>query len=353
MLLPALQQNQLLQDVVLAPYTTFEVGGPADYFAMVTNRQDLVELSRWASEQAFPLLILGGGSNLLIADSGFRGLAVRLDLRGVTGDDTGLFRAEAGEPWDDFVAYTVERGFYGIECLSGIPGTVGAAPIQNIGAYGQEVCETIVSVEVFDRSSGEFLTLRREECGFGYRQSRFKQDWSERYLVVSVVFQLSSSPSALRYGELSRALEEMGSYTGVDIRRTVVSIRRSKSMVHDRSDANHRSAGSFFMNPVVSEARAAEIESLAIVAGKKMPRFPAGAGEVKLSAAWLIEQAGFPKGYLKGPAGLSTNHVLALTNRGAAKCRDIWSLAQEIQAGVDQAFGVQLHPEPVRIGVFE
>ncbi len=352
-MLPELKQTQLQQNVPLARYTTFEVGGPADYFAVVENLDDLVSLSDWADRQGLPLLILGGGSNLLISDVGFRGLAIRLELRGIVGDPSGLFKVQAGEPWDDFVATTVDAGFFGVECLSGIPGTVGAAPIQNIGAYGQEVCETIVEVEVFDRKNQEFLRISREQCGFGYRQSRFKQDWSERYIVVAVAFQLSQTRSSLRYGELSRALESLGDYSGVDVRRTVLEIRRSKSMVHDRTDANHRSAGSFFMNPVLSEEKALSIEALPEVQAKKMPRFPADPGQVKLSAAWLIEQAGFPKGYQRGPAGLSTNHVLALTNRGSATAADIWDLAKEIKAGVAKVFGVALHPEPVRIGAFE
>lgn len=325
-----------------------EVGGPASYLLEVQTLNQLSWGLDFAEKEHLPVLILGGGSNLLVHDNGFAGLVLVMQTKGIQSLADGVFEVAAGEVWDDFVRHTVELGFSGVECLSGIPGTVGACPIQNIGAYGQEVAETIDLVEVWDRQERCTSRILAADCGFAYRFSNFKSLWAERFVVTSVRFRLRREASHIRYGELSKKLETSHSSapSPLQVRQAVLEIRASKSMVYDRQDPNHRSSGSFFVNPVVSAPVAEQIGSQ----HPQMPRYAAPEGSVKLSAAWLIEKAGFPKGYQRGPAGLSTNHVLALINRGGAEARDIWSLAREVQDKVQSVFGVSLHPEPVRVG---
>jgi UDP-N-acetylmuramate dehydrogenase len=257
-----------------------------------------------------------------------------------------MVRVGAGERWDDFVAAAVAKGWAGVECLSGIPGLTGATPIQNVGAYGQDVSETIARVELLERAGGRVISLTNRECGFGYRSSVFKSEAKDRYVVVSVVFRLRrNAPAAIRYPELQTFVDEHG--IALDdlrsVREAVIAIRKRKGMVLDPNDPDTRSDGSFFMNPVVSRAEFEGIAARSATAG--VPHYPAG-DEVKLSAAWLIESAGFHKGFVYGNTGLSSKHTLAVINRGGATAREVRELVAMIQARVREAFGVEIHPEP-------
>jgi len=298
------------------------------------------------------VFVLGGGSNLLVADRGFDGVVLRLGDDEVVFHDQGcgdiVVEAAAGASWDDLVEDAVARDFAGIECLSGIPGLVGAAPIQNIGAYGQEVAEVITAVTVVDRGDGSIEKIGAADCGFGYRHSRFKAE-PGRWIVTGVQLHLRRGGSpTIRYPGLQKELDARvpsgRPATLQDVRDAVLDVRASKSMVLSRTDPNRRSAGSFFTNPIVAPGVADAID----VEG--VPRFPTDDGRVKLSAAWLIERAGFPRGYGEGPAGLSTNHCLALVNRGGATAADLISLAGTVRRGVRDTFGVTLVPEPVFLG---
>ena len=330
----------LERDVPLAQFTTLGVGGPAKYFVRASTVDELRAALDWSQ---VPVFILGGGSNLLIADEGFDGLVIAIDLRGITiesEDDYAMVKVAAGEPWDTFVRFAVQNGWAGIECLSGIPGLTGATPIQNVGAYGQEVSETIARVEVLDRREGIVKWLTNWDCRFGYRSSLFKNVERDRYVVLSVTFRLKRNGSAaIRYPEL---LKEVGSKTDVaSVRDAVIAIRRRKGMVLDPNDPDTRSDGSFFMNPIVDAEYA---ESL-----PEMPKFP-GDGGVKLSAAWLIEHAGFEKGFTHGRAGISTKHTLAIVNRGGATAKEVLELVRMIQEKVRERFGIELQPEPNFVG---
>ncbi len=330
--------------------TTLEVGGEARRFVDVADCQQAMTHYRQAQQEGLQVLVLGGGSNMLVSDAGFDGLVLRwqdrrLEILEETAGSV-IVRVGGGWVWDEWVAETVSRHWSGLECLSGIPGLVGAAPIQNIGAYGQEVAGLIVAVRVLDWESGQELRLTGQECQFGYRDSRFKQDWKGRYLVTSVEFRLRPGATPeLRYKELQQHMEGVA-VTPLRVRQTVLKIRRSKSMVWDPADPNHRSAGSFFMNPIVDSRLAEKLAA----DFPEMPGWPAGTGKTKLSAAWLIERSGFPKGWGEGPAGLSSNHVLALINRGLASAADLLRVAASVRRGVRQRFGVSLHPEPEFVG---
>lgn len=334
------------QNVPLAPFTTIGIGGPARFFVRVTDVDALREAIAWSRHRSHPLFILGGGSNLLISDEGFDGLVVRLDLRGMnveSEDDYAMVRVAAGEVWDDFVATAVARRWAGVECLSGIPGSVGATPIQNVGAYGQEVSETIARVEVLDRQDGLVKNLTNGECRFAYRSSLFKNQERDRYIVTAVTFRLKIGGSGtVRYPELRRFVEDRG--IELDdlggVREAVIAIRRRKGMVLDPNDPDTRSDGSFFMNPIVEASKTT----------KEMSSYPAADGLVKLSAAWLIEHAGFQKGFTLGNAGLSSKHTLAVINRGGATARDVVALVELIQSRVHEKFGIELQPEPNFIG---
>jgi len=330
----------LERDVPLAPFTTLGVGGAARYFVRASSVDELRAALDWSDG---PTFILGGGSNLLIADEGFDGLVIRVELRGITvesEDDYAMVKVGAGEPWDAFVRFAVQNGWAGLECLSGIPGLTGATPIQNVGAYGQEVSETIARVEVLDRREGIVKWLTNWDCRFGYRSSLFKNVERDRYVVLSVTFRLKRNGSAtIRYPEL---LKEVGSKTDLtSVRDAVIAIRRRKGMVLDPNDPDTRSDGSFFMNPIVDAQLA---ESL-----PEMPKFPSDGG-VKLSAAWLIEHAGFQKGFTRGRAGISTKHTLAIVNRGGAKAKEVLELVRMIQEKVREQFGIELQPEPNFVG---
>ncbi len=384
------------EGVPLAGLTTFQVGGPARFHALCRSQAELLRCLAWASDQDLPAFILGGGSNLLVADAGFPGLVLRLqagELTELAGDGGGgaaesrgaewlgeaagegegraaasgaaepevTLVAGASVPWDLVAGGAAARGLGGIECLSGIPGSTGAAPIQNIGAYGQEVAEAVAAVWVVDRASGERRRIPGSECGFGYRTSHFKTRWADRLVVVAVELRLRRGiPGAVRYAELE------GRFAGrpagalppspAAVRQEVLALRRAKSMLLDPADPNHRSAGSFFVNPTVGASELAAIREAArrlAPPDRPLPEHPAGEGRVKLPAAWLIEAAGFPRGYARGRAGLSSRHALALINRGGASARELIELAALIRTRVRAAFGVALEPEPVLLGFAE
>jgi UDP-N-acetylmuramate dehydrogenase len=331
----------------LAPLTTLGLGGPAARLVEARTEAEVAEAVRSAYE---PLLVLAGGSNVVIADEGFPGTVVHVLTRGVERDGLRL-TVQAGESWDELVAACVADGLQGFECLPGIPGSVGATPIQNVGAYGQEVAETVESVRVLDRASGRIEDMPAADCGFGYRSSIFK--YRDRRVVLSVTFRLRDEPLSgpLRYAELARALDVPvgGRAPLADVREAVLALRRAKGMVIDPADPDSVSAGSFFTNPIL-EADA--FAALAARTGPELspPAFPEPDGRIKTSAAWLIERAGFRRGYRRGRVGISTKHSLALVNRGGASTAELMDLAREIAAGVQAAFGIALHPEPVLVG---
>jgi UDP-N-acetylmuramate dehydrogenase len=348
--------------VPLAPFTTFEVGGPARFFAEPTTEADAAAVLAWARGEGLAVTVLAGGSNVLVADRGLDGLVLRPRILGVRPERLagGEVRVEvgAGEPLDGLVARVVAEGWAGLECLSGIPGWVGATPIQNVGAYGQEVSTSIAEVRGVDRATGELLRLPADACGFGYRTSVFKGAMRDRWLVTSVVLRLrAGAPAPVRYAELSRALAEAPGAGLAEIRAAVLALRRAKSMVVDPADPNRRSAGSFFTNPVVADAVADEVARLAEGAGgaaaSSMPRWPAGDGRAKLSAAWLIERAGLARGAGEGPVGLSTRHTLAIVNRGGARAAEVVAFAASVRRRVLESFGVALSPEPDLLGFTE
>ncbi|WP_309235493.1 UDP-N-acetylmuramate dehydrogenase [Streptomyces sp. TRM64462] len=348
---------QELHDAPLAPLTTFRLGGPAARLVTATTDDEVVAAVREADSTGTPLLLIGGGSNLVIGDKGFDGTALRIATRGLTLDGTRLELA-AGEVWSDAVARTVEAGLAGIECLAGIPGSAGATPIQNVGAYGQEVSATITEVVAYDRRAEETVTVPNAECLFSYRHSRFKAD-PDRYVVLRVRFALEDADgmsAPIRYAETARALGvEPGDRVPVGAaRETVLALRAGKGMVLDPDDHDTWSAGSFFTNPILTDAEyAAFLDRVRDRLGPDTapPAYPAGDGRTKTSAAWLIDKAGFTKGYGAGPARISTKHTLALTNRGEATTEDLLALAREVVAGVRDAFGVTLVNEPVTVGV--
>jgi UDP-N-acetylmuramate dehydrogenase len=338
-------------DVPLAELTTLRLGGPAKRLVEVGETAELVEVLRACDAEREPVLVLGGGSNVVVADEGFPGTVVQVRTRGIEVEAASAcggvtVRVAAGENWDSFVVHAVEQGWVGVEALSGIPGLTGAAPIQNVGAYGQEIAQTLAQVRVWDRADSVVRTLPVAECGFGYRTSRFKQT-PERYVVLEVVFQLELGDlgAPIRYAELARTLGvEIGQRAPLaDVRTAVWELRRGKGMVLDAADHDTWSVGSFFTNPVVAADVA---ESLPVDA----PRWPAGDGQVKTSAAWLIERAGFGKGHGDGVVRLSTKHTLALTNRGGAATADLVRLAREVREGVLTKYGIELVNEPVLVG---
>jgi UDP-N-acetylmuramate dehydrogenase len=335
--------------VQLAPLTTFRIGGPARHFVEAASETDLVDALDFAATRNLPVFILGGGSNLLVSDRGFAGLVLKVATMGVSVESSNgraIARAGAGEDWGRLVEFAVGRNLAGIECLSGIPGSVGGTPVQNVGAYGQEISETLVSVRVFDRQSQSFRELTREACGFTYRTSVFNTTEAGRYIVIAVTYSLTpGGPAALRYPELSRRFENGRTATLAETAAAVREIRASKGMLLQDGDPDCRSAGSFFKNPILSPKAFEALEGA--------PRDPALNGQVKTSAAWLIERAGFPKGYSLGGAALSKKHTLAIINPGSATAADVIQLAREIRKRVEDRFGVRLTPEPVFIGFEE
>lgn len=348
---------QELHDAPLAPLTTFRLGGPATRLLTATTDAEVVEAVGEADDSGTPLLVIGGGSNLVIGDKGFEGTALRIATKGFVLDGPTLELA-AGEVWTDAVARSVEAGLAGLECLAGIPGSAGATPIQNVGAYGQEVSSTITEVVAYDRRTRETVTIPNSECAFAYRHSRFKAE-PDRFVVLRVRFGLEEAgglSAPLKYPETARAMgvAEGERVPAAAARETVLRLRAGKGMVLDPEDHDTWSAGSFFTNPILDPE---QFEAFLARAAQHLgpdvtpPAFPAGEGRTKTSAAWLIDRAGFTKGYGSGPARISTKHTLALTNRGAASTEDLLALAREVVAGVHDVFGVTLVNEPVTVGV--
>lgn len=344
----------IAHDVALAAHTTLGIGGPARRLIRAVSVDELREALALAAAAGDRVLVLGGGSNLVVRDGGWDGLVVQLALPGVTirtDGETAVVTAAAGVVWDELVAQLVDARLAGVECLSGIPGLVGATPIQNVGAYGQEVADVLEHVRVLDRATGELALLAPAACGFGYRTSMFKGN--DRWIVVEVQLRLARAEASapIRYPELARALgvREGDRAPLAEVRRTVLALRRSKGMVVDPADPESRSAGSFFTNPIVDADAVLALEAR-LPPGTPIPRFAAPAGKVKLSAGWLIERAGFDKGYTVGRVGISHKHALALVNRGGGTARELLALARLIQDGVRERLGVALEPEPVIVG---
>jgi UDP-N-acetylmuramate dehydrogenase len=342
--------KSLQENLPLSAWTTFGVGGNARYFLDAASEQSVVDGLDYARSRKLPVFVLGGGSNLLVSDRGFDGLVLRIGLKGMTWEGSRL-RAAAGEDWDAVVAACVARGLGGVECLSGIPGLAGGTPVQNVGAYGQETADVLVSVVVLDRHDGQRVELSKQECGFAYRTSIFNTTHKDRYIVLSVDYELRAGVKPqLKYPDLQRRFDGNSSPTLAEIRAAVREIRAAKGMLLVDGDSDCRSAGSFFKNPILSEADYSRLQSNA---PEGVPLYPAGTGTVKTSAAWLIERSGFKKGFAMGAAAVSSKHTLALVNRGGAAAGDIIRLAREIRRGVQDTFGIRLVPEPVFIGFDE
>ena len=347
----------------LAPFTTFGIGGPARWFVEAASEEDIAEAAAWAGERGVALFVLGGGSNLLISDAGFDGLVLRVGLHGIDLADApdllgqAVYQVGAGEDWDQFVQQAVQDNCAGIECLAGIPGTAGGTPVQNVGGYGQEVSSVIEQVRAFDLFEHSFVEFSAAKCDFAYRHSRFNSTDRGRYIVTRVDYRLKAGGApTVRYADLSKALmadqPKGGEPTLVLVAAAVRRVRQTKGMLMVEGDPDCHSAGSFFKNPIVTEE---QVRRIAASSEKEPPRFPAGAGpenadRVKVPAAWLIEQAGFSKGYIKGRAGISSRHTLALVNRGEASAAEIMALAATVMEAVEARFGLRLELEPVLVG---
>jgi UDP-N-acetylmuramate dehydrogenase len=336
-------------DVPLAPLTTLGLGGRAAHFARVHDEASLVDALRWARDEGLPAAIMAGGSNLIVPDDGYPGLVVHMSIGGLELDEDGHMRVGAGTPWEAVVDGAINASFAGVECLTGIPGSTGATPIQNVGAYGQEVASVIESVGVVERTTLVSKELTPSECGFGYRDSMFKRD-PERFVVTGVRFRLlPGGRPTVRYAELERSLEPGASLA--EVRDTVLALRRRKSMVIDPDDPNRRSAGSFFLNPVIPTERADSVVEHAVASGlvddpNDVPRYPAGDGQTKFAAGWLIEKAGIEKGMRRGPVGVSSKHALALVHHGGGTTDELLALASYIRTRVADEFGIALEREP-------
>lgn len=341
------------ENVRLAPYTTFRIGGIARYFADIDHEDQLREALQFAAQLELSVFVLGGGSNVLVADAGFSGLVIHIVNKGITfhkaKKEAALVTAAAGEDWDKLVQQCVARDLAGVECLSGIPGLVGGTPIQNVGAYGQEVSETIVSVRAFDRQTSRVVEMTNADCQFSYRASVFNTTERDRYIVLSVNYKLKpQGEPALRYADLQKHFAQRQTPpTLPEVRAAVLAIRASKGMVIVPNDPDGQSAGSFFKNPIVTAEKFVQIEARTVEA---VPHFAAAKGQVKIPAAWLIEKAGFPKGYEQGRVGISSKHTLALINRSNATAAELLALVERIQREVQDRFGIALVPEPGRIG---
>jgi UDP-N-acetylmuramate dehydrogenase len=350
------------ENVPLAPLTTLKVGGPARYFVAPENEFQITEALEFAQKENLEVFVLAGGSNVVISDQGFYGLVIKIAMSRLNGQRE-LFKSEsniestsnlvsmtigAGDNWDSFVQFCVENDLAGVECLSGIPGSVGGTPVQNVGAYGQEVSETITAVRCIDAISNKPVRLTNEECRFGYRTSIFNTTEKGRFIVYDVTFQLERGGKAkVVYKDLVERFRD-SEPTISDVRNAVLEIRRSKSMVIDPEDANSRSAGSFFKNPIVPKVKADEIAEKLLI--PNVPNFRVNDIEVKIPAAWLIENAGFSKGFVHGNAGISSNHSLAIINRGGANANEIIEMKDMIQTAVREKFGIELQPEPIFVG---
>ena len=368
---------EILRNIPLAPLTTLAIGGPARYFAEVRTAGDAREAVLWSREYGHPLFILGGGSNLVVADEGWPGLVARVAIAGIqrhqAGDEV-RYDVGAGCGWDELVARAVADGCAGVECLSGIPGTVGGTPVQNVGAYGQEVSQTIRRVEALDLNTLELVSLENGECGFDYRSSRFNTVDRGRYLILRVVFALRPEGApCLRYADLKAHFDGRAKRPSLpEVRQAVLEIRRQKAMVVEDAEPDSRSAGSFFKNPLITRAHWRQIAqryelrkppaksaqpepavrgvSQVRSAEPRVPGFEAADGRVKIPAAWLVEQAGMHRGFQLGPVAISRKHALALVNRGGASAADLLKLMKLVQTKVYEAFAIELEPEPVFVG---
>ncbi len=347
---------QIREQVPLAPLTTLGVGGAAQFYTEAATAAQIAEAVEWSRERRLPVFLLGGGSNLLVSDGGFPGLVVKIAIRGIqraTQGERALFVAGAGEDWDGVVARAVEAGCAGLECLSGIPGTVGGTPVQNVGAYGQEVSDTVTEVEALDLRTGNTVLLGNGDCRFEYRRSRFNTADQGNYAIVRVTYSLvPGGAPRVAYRDLRDyfAARDIPNPSLAQVREAVREIRRGKGMLLVEGDEENRSAGSFFKNPVLPPEKYERLKQLAAKRGMKVPTYPADGQQCKIPAAWLVEQAGFHKGYVRGRAGISRRHALAIVNRGGATAADIIALKDEIQAAVRENFGVELSPEPVLVG---
>jgi UDP-N-acetylmuramate dehydrogenase len=347
---------RLQEQVPLAPYTTLRTGGPARFFCEVATEAELLEAVNFARERTLSLFVLGGGSNLLIGDSGFDGLVIHIaiDTRASTAASATSteITAAAGTDWNTFVLHICEQGISGVECLAGIPGTVGGTPVQNVGAYGQEVSTTIATVRALDLTTNAFTTLTRQQCAFAYRSSIFNTTHRNRYIVTAVTFRFDPAAApTLTYADLERHFaSHAAAPTPIEIYHAVREIRHRKGMLIVEGEPDCRSAGSFFKNPIVPESTLADIATTLGIPAEKIPHWPASPGKVKLPAAWLLEHAGFPKGFQQGNAGISSRHTLALINRGNATAADITALRDTIQREVNLRFHIQFEQEPVQVG---
>jgi UDP-N-acetylmuramate dehydrogenase len=353
---PALQLQEF---IALAPYTTLGVGGPARFFCEVHSEAEIEQATQFARDRNLPLFVLGGGSNLLVSDAGFDGVVMRLGVIGSRHErregESVLLEVGAGESWDDVVLYAVDRGYAGIECLAGIPGDAGGTPVQNVGAYGQEVAETILKVRAYDLETRTFVDLDHESCRFGYRRSLFNTDARGRHIVTAVTYKLRpDGEPALRYADVKRhfaAQFERGEKPTLrQVYDAVRSIREQKGMLVGQGGADGRSAGSFFKNPVVPSSTLPQIAIRAGRRSEEVPHYPAGDGMMKLAAAWLVEQSGFHKGFAIGRAAISSRHTLALVNLGGATAAELIALRDAVMTAVQNKFAVQLEQEPVMLG---
>jgi UDP-N-acetylmuramate dehydrogenase len=341
----------ILEHVPLAPLTTMQVGGPARYLAEASTEDEVREAVRFARENAVPLFVLGGGSNLVVADSGWPGLVIKVAIGGIT-QNGAVFDVGAGVNWDDFVAFAVGQNCAGVECLSGIPGSVGGTPVQNVGAYGQEVSETIESVRALEVRNDRVVDLDPVACGFRYRTSVFNSTERGRHIILRVRYRLKldGAPS-LKYGDLQKHFSASSKSPSLaEVREAVRQIRRTKGMLIVAGDADSRSAGSFFKNPVLGEAQFKELSVRAAVRGLQIPSYPALDAQHKVPAAWLVEHSGFAKGFTLGAAGISHKHALALINTGTASAAEVMRLKETIQRVVQEVWGIRLEPEPVFVG---
>jgi UDP-N-acetylmuramate dehydrogenase len=347
----------LQENIPLAPLTTFKIGGPARYFVAAASSSEVQEANAWACSRDLPLFVLGGGSNLLISDAGWPGLVLKVAITGVErrGDENGktIFEVGAGESWDRFVSEAVRAHCAGVECLSGIPGSVGGTPVQNVGAYGQEVSQTIASVQVLDRKDGQIRELCAEACGFGYRSSIFNTSERDRFIVMRVTYSLTPGGNArIAYADLKQHFAGWATPpTLAETREAVRHIRALKGMLITPGDPDCQSAGSFFKNPVLTEDQHEELKKRAAARGLIVPTYPALESHKKVSAAWLVERSGFAKGFGFDHVGISHRHALAIVNRGGGTAAEVLALKDEIQQRIEEIWGVELEPEPVFVGI--
>jgi UDP-N-acetylmuramate dehydrogenase len=349
---------EIRESIPLAPHTTIGIGGNARFFADVATTETLLAAIDWARNHSIPMIVIGGGSNLIIADRGFDGIIVRVSINGIRSQpqsDRTTITVGAGEDWEEFVAFCVASGYSGLECLSGIPGRTGATPIQNVGAYGQEVAEVISSIEAVEVETGRLVNIPSDQCGFAYRSSRFKTYDRNRFIITAVTFTLPlNGRPDVRYDALARYLAEhtVAPPSLRDVREAVLAVRRTRSMVVDPCDPYSQSVGSFFVNPIVPEDQFRQIQAAARrrTIAEEVPVYLSPDGLCKVPAAWLIEHAGYRRGHHHGNVGLSPNHALAIVNRGGGTAREVLELAARIKSSVLASFGVTLAAEPVFIG---